>query len=155
MDSTHFKESLFEILAGSSFGLAIIFCRFESVEGWEIFHVGWPQWAYYTIVVVTGMLACASRSRRYWLPGVFGGALAGVGALIAVGLLLRVLPIVNRSLFLLCALVGCLPGAGLFWLLRALQDRLRERIERRPIRPTEIPESAWPEALRHKSGQRK
>jgi hypothetical protein len=155
MNPSHFRESYIEAITGSVFGLSIIFCSFESVDGWEIFHVGWPQWAYFAIVLVTGTLAGAAYGKRYWLPGALGGAVAGVGALFAIGLPLRVLPLVNRSLLLLFAAVGCLPGVGFFWLLRMLQDRIPERIERKPSQPTGIPESAWPEALRREPRGRK
>jgi hypothetical protein len=155
MASSHFKESYFEALAGSIFGLSIIFCGFESVEGWETFHVGWPQWVYFTIVLVTGVFAGAAYGKRNWLAGACGGAVAGVGALLAIGLPLHVLPIVNRSLFLLFAAIGCVPGFGLFWLLRKLQARMREQIERRSSPPPGIPESAWPKALRRESRARK
>jgi hypothetical protein len=154
MDESYFKESFFRSVAGISFGLAILFCGFESVSGWETFHVGWPQWVYFAIVLGTGTLAGAAYGGRYWLPGALGGAVAGVGALFAVSLPLRVLPIVNRSLFFMVAALGCVPGVGLYMLMRRLQERIHAQIDRKSRQPTGIPEEAWPEALRRNDDKR-
>ena len=106
------------------FTFALIFCSMEMVPAWSRFRLDWSPSAYYALMSLLGMAAGALFGGKYFLPGAFGGMLAGLGALGAMAFVLERSRYTNNLIFVLVAGVGSLPGLGVGFVLRALQDYL-------------------------------
>jgi hypothetical protein len=104
--------------------LGLIFCSMEVVPAWSRLHLDWPAAAYYALMALLGGLGGALIGRGYFLPGLFGGILAGLGGLAAMAFVLERTAYTNKYLFVIVAGLGSLPGVGVGYGLRALQDRL-------------------------------
>jgi hypothetical protein len=106
------------------FTFALIFCSMEVVPAWSRFRLGWAPSAYYALMALLGMVAGALFGKNYWLPGAFGGMLAGLGALAAMAFVLERTTYTNNLIFVIVAGVGSLPGLAVGFGLKALQDLL-------------------------------
>jgi hypothetical protein len=106
------------------FTFALLFCSTESVPAWSRYHLDWPPGAYYALMSLLGMVAGGLFGGKYFLPGAFGGMLAGLGALGAMAFVLERSTYTNNLIFVLVAGVGSLPGLAVGFVLRAVQDYL-------------------------------
>src|SRR5207244_12192626 len=93
------------------FTFALMFCSMEVVPAWSRFHLDWPPGAYYALMALLGTVAGALFGKNYWLPGAFGGMLAGLGALTAMAFVLEQTTYTNNLVFVIVA-----GGRSLPWL---------------------------------------
>jgi hypothetical protein len=104
------------------FTFALIFCSREVVPAWSSFQLDWPPGAFYALMALLGTVAGGLFGKNYWLPGAFGGMLAGLGALAAMAFVLERTTYTNNYVFVIVAGIGSLPGVGVGFGLKALQD---------------------------------
>jgi hypothetical protein len=104
------------------FGLALVFCSLELMPGWGIFHLAWSPWAFYAIMGASGAFAGFAMAVSHRVPGLVGGLVGGLGSLYAVALALADARSIHSGVLFLVALVGCLPGYAVFFVLMFLQD---------------------------------
>src|SRR5690349_4394794 len=107
-----FLESRREKAAMWIFVLSNMFCATEMVPGWGIFHLGWPHETFYLIAAAGGLISGALFGRRYFIAGMIGGAVASVGALVAVAMYLDDVKTSHSAIMAVLAMVGALPGLG-------------------------------------------
>jgi hypothetical protein len=112
-------ESPGQKAGGVVFGLAIAFCSLEMVPGWGLFDLEWPPETFYAIMGVCGALSGALIA-EYRFAGLVGGAVAGLGSLYAIVLLLENVNTIHSVMIALAAAAGSVPGVGLYWVLRFL-----------------------------------
>jgi hypothetical protein len=105
------------------FVLGNIFASEEMVPGWG-FHLGLPHALLYAIAIGSGAAGGAMIAGRYVLPGLAGGSIAGLGALWAVAAYLAAVDVSHSAISFLCAAGGALPGIGIGFGLRFVQDKL-------------------------------
>jgi hypothetical protein len=109
--------------AQAMLGIAILLCGTELVPGWGMLGLGWPPEAHYAIMAAAGAFAGAvTVRRRYAVPGLIAGAVAGIGALAAVAWYLTFVERTPTELLVVVGAVGALPGIGLYYVLRWVQD---------------------------------
>ncbi|MEQ8789384.1 MAG: hypothetical protein RIC55_24030 [Pirellulaceae bacterium] len=101
-----------------------VLCSMEMVPGWGIFELGWPEAVYYAIMVVAGAVGGLLMAERHRFAGLVGGAIAGPGSIFAVALHLGSTDETWNFICVLLAAIGALPGIGVYWVLRLLQDAL-------------------------------
>jgi len=108
------------------FGLSIWFCGEEMVPAWSRFNLDWPSEVFYGIMAVSSAISGMLIARNYLIPGLVGGLLAGPGGLFAAALLLENVNSIHGLIIVVVGLVGCLPGVGVGFGLKALQDRFAQ-----------------------------
>ena len=106
------------------FGIALVFCSMEMVEGWGILGLDWPPGVFYGITAVSGLVAGVLCGGRYIVPAVFGFMIGGVGALYAIACVLERVNTMHSVILVLVGFVGGLPGAGIYFVLKFLQDQV-------------------------------
>lgn len=106
------------------FVISNIFCADEMVPGWGLFHLDWPIYYFYVISVIGGTIGGAIFGGKYLIPGLIGGAIAGPGALFAVGKYLASVNVSYSTIDCLMAILGALPGIGIGLLLAWIQKVL-------------------------------
>ena len=111
-------------IGGAIFGLAIVFCSMEMVPGWGIFHLDWPRWVFYTIMLICGGASGTFLAARYPLPGLIAGAVSGLGALYAIALVLDNVESVYDVFLAIAGLIGALPGVIVYVVLKLVQDAI-------------------------------
>lgn len=115
------EETQFQKVSHIVIGLAIVFCGFESVPGWG-FGLNVPPVVLYCIMGAAGATFGLANG-KYGVVGIISGALGGVLALGAVGLLLANVNNVHSIVLVGVAFLGALPAFGLNWLGTAVIDR--------------------------------
>ncbi len=125
------------------FTFALIFCSMEVVPEWSRFRLDWPAGRYYALMALVGGLAGMLVGWQYFVPGFFGGLLAGLGGLGAMAFFIERSTYTNNYIFVLVAGLGCLPGVGVGFGLRFLQDLLIP-----PYTPSRRGEAALPRRRR-------
>ena len=111
------------VIAMWLFMVPLVVCSMEIVPGWGIFHLNWPPSAFYGIVGVTSAAAGFIGIEEYRIPALVAGPVAGVGALLASSMLLSTVDSTSNVVIVFVELIGALPGIGLFYVLKALQDK--------------------------------
>jgi hypothetical protein len=95
------------------FLLPLIFVGMETVPGWGLFKLNWPQETYFLIMGVCGAISGAVLAERHLLA-VPCGTLAGLGALGATAFVLQRVNVINNYALVLVAGVGIMPGFGIY-----------------------------------------
>jgi hypothetical protein len=127
------------------FWLPMVFCSMEIVPNWGIFNLDWPPEVYFVIMAVCGAAAGALMAPNYRVPGLVVGLLAGPGGLFAVTLLLQNVNSIHTIAIVLVALIGCLPGVGVGFALKVVQDRFAQQLDEGPsARLEDDAERPWP-----------
>jgi hypothetical protein len=111
-------------IGGGIFGIALIFCSMEMVEGWGILGLDWPPRVFYGIMAVSGCVAGVLCGGRYIVPAVLGMVIGGVGALFAIAWVLERVNTMHSVVLVLVGIAGALPGAGVYFALKFLQDQV-------------------------------
>lgn len=111
-----------QTIGGAIFGLAIVFCSMEMVPGWGIFHLEWPRWVFYTVMLICGAASGTFLAARYPVPGLIAGAISGVGALYAVALVLDNVESVYDVFLVIAGMIGAVPGVIVYVVLKLVQD---------------------------------
>jgi hypothetical protein len=107
------------------FMVPLVVSSLEMNPGWGLFHLDWPPAVFYAIVGVTSAAAGFIGIEEYRIPGLVAGPVAGVGALLASSMLLSNVESTSNIVIVFAELIGALPGIGLFYVLKAIQDRTR------------------------------
>ena len=105
------------------FMLPLVLCSLEMKPGWGFMHLDWPPSVFYAIVGVTSAVAGFIGLEEYRIPALVAGPVAGVGALVASQILLSNVDSISDVVLVFAELIGALPGLGLFYLLKAIQDK--------------------------------
>jgi hypothetical protein len=105
------------------FIVATLFCAFELVPAWGGLRLGLTVMQVGGISLLTGAFSGALICQQHRLLGAVSGAVAAVGSVAAMTLQLWLMPVTSGKLVGLCALVGCLPGVGLYYLVARILDR--------------------------------
>lgn len=125
------------------FTFGLIFCSMEMAPSWGVFRLDWPPSTYYALMALFGGVAGCLIGRGYWLPGWVGGTVAGLGALAALAFFLEGTTRTHSAILILIAGIGSLPGVGIGFGLKALQDALLP-----PYLPSRRGEDALPSRRR-------
>jgi len=113
---------------GGMFGAVVfivgtLFCAFELVPAWGGLRLGLTLMQVGGVSLLAGAFSGALICERHRWLGAASGAVAAVGSVAAMTLQLSLMPVTSGKLVGLCALVGCLPGVGLYHLVSRILDR--------------------------------
>jgi peptidoglycan/LPS O-acetylase OafA/YrhL len=124
MNPPQTKQSVRYAAARLLFAGLLILCVIQMVPGWNPLHLDWSTEVYYSIMMCSGACAGVARDRRYWPGGLVGGAGAGFGSLCAVMTAVDHFNVDHPKFLAAVALLGSLPGVGMYFLFKRLQDAL-------------------------------
>ncbi len=109
-------------------GLSLVFCTMEIVPGWgfigDAFNLQWPPAVFYVIAGVAGAVGGFLIGGRYCVPGMIGFAIGAVCSVFAASLPLHRVQSIHTGILMLLAVLGLLPGMGVFQILKSVQDTL-------------------------------
>jgi hypothetical protein len=136
MNSNHSPITPAQMVVGMVSSSVILWCAKEMTPAWATFQLAWPPAIFYMVGGLSGALWGGFLAKYYW-PGILGGALGGVGALVAVTSGFPVPHPFSRDGIIL-ALIGSLPGLGLNFVLQEIVDA-----RRRDTDPSKQQEPEW------------
>jgi len=106
----------------AAYSVPIVVASFELTPAWSLYHLPWPIWYWYAIVVIGGVVGGAILTERSFHVGALAGAIAAPCATFALESVLVRTGNVNTALLLIIGGLGSLPGMVLFRMLAA-RDR--------------------------------
>jgi hypothetical protein len=116
------------------------FAAHEMVPGWG-FNLHLPDAVIYAAAIGSGAWGGALIGGRYFVPGVIGGALAGLGALFLEAWHLRSVHSTDTGTMALIAMAGMVPGTAMAVVLGRRQKRMMAAREQLAARsPSEAAE---------------
>jgi hypothetical protein len=105
------------------FVATLVVCSMEMIPGWGMMDLEWPRWVFYMIIGIVGAVTGFVGIENYRLPALISGPVVGVGALYASAILLERVSETHDAVIVFVEGIGALPGIGLFFLLRLIQDK--------------------------------
>ncbi len=117
-----------ENIGGIILGLGVYYTMLEMVPGWgligAILGLQGPPVVYYMIASLSGAVGGFLMGNGYCLPGMIGGFIGAIGAVLVGSYRLYHMESVYTLFLLFLTLVGSIPGILVFALLRFLQDSI-------------------------------